>query len=324
MASLYKRGKTYWVCYRQDNKTVSESLATGDLSTAKYKLNKLELRLAEGTHPNLGNKVPIVTLVKDYLDTKTNPTHAYNEEIRLRQFLDFACVTYTNQIKPSTIEKYLTYRRKQGRINWTLKHDYMTINAFLNWCIRNEYLLNNPCKKVTPPPVKTTTPRYLNQKEVQKLMKYAEGELQLMIALAVYTGIRRKEMLSLQWEDINLDKPSLIVRNAKSGKDRTIPLPPDVVPLLKDSQKDSGLLFPGRNNIPTRAYARLIKKAEIELPRLNRWHILRHTYASHLVMSGVPIATVGKLLGHSDIRTTQIYAHLNDEHLEQAIRQFAY
>lgn len=140
-----------------------------------------------------------------------------------------------------------------------------------------------------------------------------------MTLLALNTGLRRGELTQLRWPDIDLKGKRLTVRAgyAKSGKARHVPLNSEALAVLKAYQKQhagQGPLF-GVAAI-TKAWANLMVAAKLED---FRFHDLRHTFASKLVMAGVDLNTVRELLGHGDITMTLRYAHLAPEHKAAAV-----
>ncbi|UGB39115.1 site-specific integrase [Frateuria soli] len=139
-----------------------------------------------------------------------------------------------------------------------------------------------------------------------------------MTLLALNTGMRRGEITQLTWADVDLKAKRVTVRAgyAKSGKARHIPLNSEAVAVLKQWKKQQpvGRLF---NLICTaKAWGRLMEKAKLDD---FRFHDLRHTFASKLVMAGVDLNTVRELLGHGDIKMTLRYAHLAPEHKAAAV-----
>ncbi|MGA0587256.1 phage integrase [Dyella sp. KRB-257] len=139
-----------------------------------------------------------------------------------------------------------------------------------------------------------------------------------MTLLALNTGMRRGEITQLTWADVDLKAKRVTVRAgyAKSGKARHIPLNSEAVAVLErwKKQQPEGRLF---NLICTaKAWGRLMEKAGLED---FRFHDLRHTFASKLVMAGVDLNTVRELLGHGDIKMTLRYAHLAPEHKAAAV-----
>ncbi|UBB25619.1 tyrosine-type recombinase/integrase [Pseudoxanthomonas japonensis] len=142
-----------------------------------------------------------------------------------------------------------------------------------------------------------------------------------VVLLAMNTGLRRGELLALEWSDINLQARMLTVRreNAKSGKQRHVPLNAEAVAVLRQwaSQgSGSGSVF-GIFGIKS-SWDTLLTTARIEG---FRFHDLRHHFASRLVMAGVDLNTVRELLGHADLTMTLRYAHLAPEHLAAAVER---
>lgn len=146
-----------------------------------------------------------------------------------------------------------------------------------------------------------------------------------IVLLTLNTGLRRGEVFNLRWADINFQTKTLTVRGegAKSGETRHIPLNLEALEALKQWKRQSGdsdQVFPGRlrerlDNIKT-SWRELISKAKIQN---FRFHDVRHSFASKLVMRGVPLNTIRELLGHSDLSTTLRYAHLAPDHKAEAV-----
>lgn len=143
------------------------------------------------------------------------------------------------------------------------------------------------------------------------------------VLIAMNTGLRRGELMSLEWRDIDLERRVLTVRRerAKSGKQRHIPLNAEAMAVLgqwKSQRGGQGRLF--QVNDPKKAWEGLLEAAGIvEF----RFHDLRHHFASRLVMAGVDLNTVRELLGHADLTMTLRYAHLAPEHLAAAVEKLA-
>jgi integrase len=142
--------------------------------------------------------------------------------------------------------------------------------------------------------------------------------------MALHTGMRRGEIFNLKWEDVDFRTRLLRVRNSKSGEPRQIPLDETLVDTLKDlpSRFAKGYVFPspqtgGRLTDVKKQFATTVSKAKLEN---FRFHDLRHTFASHLVMNGVDLVTVATLLGHSSTRMTERYSHLSPAHQTRAVK----
>src|SRR5262249_41688396 len=146
-----------------------------------------------------------------------------------------------------------------------------------------------------------------------------------MVLAALHTGLRKTEQLSLEWSDIDFHQQQIKVRKSKSGKSRIIPMTQGVTEALRELAKvrliDNSFVFPGekpgtsRTDLP-KYWEDYLRQAQIEN---FRWHDLRHTFASRLVMAGVDLYSVKELLGHSDFKMTLRYAHLAPGHLKSAV-----
>lgn len=175
---------------------------------------------------------------------------------------------------------------------------------------------------------------FLDFEEAERLLAAAEqGEWRTMILVALRTGMRQGEILALRWEDVDLGKGQLSVRRSvtreiittpKSGKSRDIPLGDEVLAALKAHRHLRGQL------VFCTDYGRMLKKNEVKHPlwRATRkaglrrigWHTLRHTFASHLAMRGVPLKAVQELMGHATMEMTMRYAHLSPHVPRDAVK----
>lgn len=165
------------------------------------------------------------------------------------------------------------------------------------------------------------------KRPMPSLLKTAFADhLKPAVLLSLNTGLRRGELFGLKWEDIDFDKRNLTVtgENAKSKKTRHVPLNDEAYRVLKGWQKQthqgSTYIFEGRDRKPMhdvrKSWGKLLEESQVNG---FRWHDLRHTFASKLVMAGVDLNTVRELLGHSDYKMTLRYAHLAPEHKAAAV-----
>jgi hypothetical protein len=147
-----------------------------------------------------------------------------------------------------------------------------------------------------------------------------------LLYFAIYTGCRQSELFNLEWSDIDFERRQIIIQNkedwhTKSYRHRVIPINENIVDVLLEQRKLSPdrYVFSQENGEKLnkskvrRTFERAMKNAKIDS---TDFKILRHTYASHLVMKGVDIRTVQKLLGHHSIKMTEKYSHLAPDHLQ--------
>jgi integrase len=173
---------------------------------------------------------------------------------------------------------------------------------------------------------------FLDFEEAERLIAAAEGEWRVMILMAVRTGLRQGELLALRWTDVDLVAGHLVVRQSvtrgivttpKSGRSRKIPLAPSLLAALKSHRHLRGKL------VFCAGEGRMLTKNECKHPlwrackgaglRQIGWHVLRHTFASHLVMRGAPFKAVQEMLGHWSIEMTMRYAHLSPDARRDAV-----
>ncbi|MFH1965749.1 MAG: site-specific integrase [Acidobacteriota bacterium] len=167
-----------------------------------------------------------------------------------------------------------------------------------------------------------------NHKPLPEIGLYSDY-LTPLVLTAMLTGLRRGELINLSWQDIDPRAKTLQVKakGARSGKTRTVPLIAECRDMLIEWKQlteyghPGGYVFPDRkgerlDNINT-AFSNLLKAAEVTGLRFND---LRHHYASMLVQEGIQLYTVRELLGHSDLKMTQRYAHLAPDNLKEAAR----
>lgn len=149
--------------------------------------------------------------------------------------------------------------------------------------------------------------------------------LKPLILLSLKTGMRQGEVFNLDWRDVDLDNKILTVEGdtSKSGQTRHIPIHPEILTVLTNWRKPEerqGYVFPsksgGRLDNVKKSWIGVLARAEI---KEFRWHDMRHTFASNLVMKGAALNSVRLLLGHSNITMTQRYAHLGSDSAAAAV-----
>ena len=266
-----------------------------------------------------------------------------------------------DEITPWLVEKWRARRLKGGAKPITVNRDLADLKSSLAKAVDWGHLETHPLAKVKLSKVDPSpTTRFLAQDEETRLLKALDDReerlrrerdsanrwrferghpglpdlrgqafadhLKPMVLLSLHTGLRRGELFSLTWSDVDLANADLTIRgtNAKSGRTRHLPLTDMAHEVLsnwpRNSEAPDGLVFPGRAGRPFdnvhKAWRATLEAAGIER---FRWHDLRHSFASWLVMSGVDLSTVRELLGHADYHMTLRYAHLAPAHKADAV-----
>jgi integrase len=200
-------------------------------------------------------------------------------------------------------------------INIYIRHARAVLNKAVDW----EYVQRNPLAGVKQVPVERAIPVYLRKDEAARFMAgIADVDLRRLVTAYLVTGRRRRELLELRWEDIDWDRGSYLVRHPKRGQARWYPVNAMFRAVLAAiGVKDAGPVFT-RWRYPD-TISKLVK-TELTKAGLGHMHLhhLRHTYASLKIMDGTPLKVLQELLGHSEYRTTEIYAHIADDHLAEA------
>ena len=250
--------------------------------------------------------------------------HTYDDKFKHLEFFH-----QYDEITIELVTEYCAFRTFQGVKNSTINRELNVIKSAFNYYLKHKHNANyknvfNGFKLFEEDYI----PRFLNAYECQKLLlstrRYNNQLLHDFIVLALNTGCRASELTSLTWENVLIHDKYLIIRNSLSKNKKTIykPLNQVSIDALYRLKTHNKYVFYNRNtNKQIRSFRRGFQLAadRANLSPL-RIHDLRHTFASFLVKQGVPIYHVSTLLGHSDTRITQRYAHLAPENLHEVLK----
>lgn len=248
-----------------------------------------------------------------------------NYDDKLCHFTFFANKSLTIDV----ITDYCTLRNLQGVKNATINRELTIIRSAVNFYNKHHDLqIKNPLNgfKLFE---QDFIPRYLTPQECTRLLTHARGyndsdQLYHFINLLLNTGCRTGELLKLKWENVHVEHGYLTVINSLSKNRKTIhkPLNASAIKSLEWLKNDSEWVFYNAKTNDRRktfrsGFLKAVDKAKLGNLRL---HDLRHTFASILIQQGTPIYHVMQLLGHSDIKTTQKYAHLARNTLQDVVQ----
>ncbi|MDH4212179.1 MAG: site-specific integrase [candidate division WOR-3 bacterium] len=164
--------------------------------------------------------------------------------------------------------------------------------------------------------------RYLQDEEIRTLLNCCADHLKPIVIMALNTGMRKGEILNLTWGDINLKTRMITIKNSKNNTSRIIPINDATYKIFISlgQQLVGQYVFSHPDGKPYRdikdGFTAAVNRAKLSDLR---FHDLRHTFASHLVMNGVPILEVQKLLGHKTLSMTLRYSHLSNKNLRDAV-----
>ena len=197
-------------------------------------------------------------------------------------------------------------------------------------CMKHLYTVAIKWGKTTRNPVKdvklfkesNSRTRYLEFEETERLIGSCEAYLRDIVIIAVNTGMRMGEIFNLQWEHIDLKRKIIYLMETKNGDMREIPMNDRVAGTLFNIVQNADIpyIFHNKQGKPftsvKKSFATALRRSRISN---FRFHDLRHTFASHLAIKGIDLNTIRELLGHKSMRMTLRYAHLNQEHKQQAV-----
>jgi integrase len=195
------------------------------------------------------------------------------------------------------------------------------LSSIFKYAIRRGYLKENPTDGIFIDATPNQVERFLDDRERKALMtackKSTWDKLYLIVLMAITTGMRKAELINLRWTDINFDKGLARLVTTKNGLPRINPIPALALDELKKfRQVGNGLIFASSCDVEKPfnfrvQWTRALQRANI---KNFRFHDLRHTAASYLVMNGASLHETAEILGHKSTQTTKRYAHLSTDH----------
>ena len=213
---------------------------------------------------------------------------------------------------PSTVLRYLA----------AISHSYTVAMKEWGW------VDSNPVMKVTKPKQPQGRVRFLSDDEREALLRECKAgnhpDLYLAVVLALSTGARQMEVMSLRWDQVDLNRKVITLYETKNGEIRALPLVHHAFELMKERAKvrriDTNLVFPGANAAKPILLRTPFDKALARAGILNfRWHDLRHSCASYLAMNGASLAEIAEVLGHKTLQMVKRYAHLSHAHTSKVV-----
>ena len=252
----------------------------------------------------------------------------------LGSFADFAGprgVTRWPEVGPALVQNFVATRHRQGIGPRSLQRALSALRAFYDYAIVHEAFPDNPAAGVRAPRAPGKLPEVLDVDRVGVLLDFEDQDLlairdRAMIELMYSSGLRLSELVTLDLRDLDL-RDAMLEASGKGGKSRRLPVGRcalDALRIWLDRRRELAppgepALFVSRlgRRISRRSVAARLGKRSREAGLGTRVHphMLRHSFASHLLESSGDLRAVQELLGHADISTTQIYTHLDFQHL---------
>ena len=322
---VYKKGNTYYIDYYIDGRRRRECIGL-DKRLAETVLKKRKVEIAEGRYLDIkkNEKIKFENFADQYLElhSKINnrswqKSDLYNITILKRSFSG----KYLYEITPVMIERFKTERIKEVSPA-TVNRNLACLKCMFNKAIQWGKLEENPFRAVKLLKENNKRLRYLEKEEIVKLLARCSRHLRPIVVVALNTGMRKGEILGLKWQDIDFKQGIIYLYNTKNGEKREIPINEMAKTALIRTLKhpDSPYVFCDKNGNLIRDFRKSFFTALKKSGIINfRFHDLRHTFASQLVMAGIDLNTVRELLGHKSLEMTLRYAHLSPDHKRRAV-----
>ena len=283
-----------------------------------------------------------ITLFLEFLqdDKKLSENTLQSYKRDIKQYESYIQKTNQNYLKvdEENIRDYLKYLQEIGKKSSTVSRNLASIRSFYQFLIRIKEINNDPTVNIQSPKVAKRVPSILTSKEVELLLEQPQDvdlkgiRDKAMLEFAYATGMRVTEIISLNIEDVNFEEAYV---SCKTGvKQRNIPLGTMSLKALKEYVnearpyliKDENVksLFVNINGkrLTRQGFWKIVKyyKEQAHITKDITPHVLRHSFATHLLQNGADLKAIQTMLGHSDISSTQVYMQFQDEGLKNVYR----
>lgn len=324
----------YYVVYEKDGKRYHRSTRFKRKSEANIFLQNFnEILLKNKTAKQ---KKLLDDFIEEYLHYSTTihrPNSTESCKSALREFRKYVGNCFISTIDLKSVQSFTLNKLKETSAINTRRYQ-VTLGSIFEVAKKWGYVETNPFKLVKKIKLPDLVPCYFSKDELHKLFSEIHDlDFKDIVTVAVLTGLRISELTQLSWKHIDLDKQIIHILNTdtfttKSKRNRSLPINDQLLKVLQNRKYFSNheLVFskddkPYRHEYISKRFKEYVNKANLN-SKLH-FHSLRHTFASWLVQCGSSLYEVQKLLGHSDTRTVQIYAHLQPDQLHSTVNKLS-
>ncbi len=341
---VFLQKNNWFIDYRLPNGKRRQEKIGSSKKLAETVLQKRKVAIAEGRYLDLlkQDKILFEAFASDYLNLhcKQHKKSWVTDEYHIKDLERFFGGRYLYQITAQDVEHFKVERlkehickEKKKKINdeekepkcistSTVNRQLATLRNMFNKAVSWGKLESNPMKDVRSLKEPQSRLRFLEQEEIVKLLANSTKHLRPIVILALFTGMRKGEILGLKWHDVDIRRSVITLLDTKNGDKREVPMNDHVKTAIIQVRKNpqSPYIFCNEEGNPRqdirKSFSTALKNSGI---KGFRFHDLRHTFASQLVMSGANLNTVRELLGHKDITMTLRYSHLAPSYKQQAV-----
>ncbi len=268
-----------------------------------------------------------------------NTLQSYKRDLKqFRRYLE-ACEIHYNRVKEEDIKDYIKEMQEDGKKASSISRCIASIRSFYQFVLRNKKIKEDPTAHIQSPKIEKRVPSVLTSKEVELLLNQPKDvdlkgtRDKAMLEFAYATGMRVTEIISLNIDDVNLEEGYVTCKNG--NKQRNIPLGKMSLKALKEyieearsiliKSEDEKALFVNINGgrLTRQGFWKIIKyyKEQAHITKDITPHVLRHSFATHLLQNGADLKAIQMMLGHSDISSTQVYMQFQDEGIKDIYKK---
>lgn len=277
--------------------------------------------------------------LKDDKKLSDNTLQSYRRDIE--QYEKYVSDNKINYLKVTeeTILEYMEYLREENKKESTISRSLASIRSFYQYLIRVKKIKKDPTMTIESPKISKRTPNILTSKEVELLLDQPKDvdlkgtRDKAMLEFAYATGMRVTEMISLDIDDVKLDEGYVVCRGR--SKSRNIPLGSmslkalkeyidDARPyLIRDESEEALFVNVNGTRLTRQGFWKIVKyyKEQAHIEKDITPHVLRHSFATHLLQNGADLKAIQTMLGHSDISSTQVYMQFQDPEIKNEYKK---
>lgn len=283
--------------------------------------------------------VNFLEFIKNDKKLSENTLQSYRRDImQYQKYVDANDINYS-KVNKTDIKDYLQYLNDINKKASTISRNLASLRLFYQFLLRNKKVKEDPTEGIQSPKIEKRVPSILTSQEVSLLLDQPKNvdlkgtRDKAMLEFAYATGMRVTEIISLNVEDVNLEEGTVTCKTG--SKQRNIPLGKISLKALEEYIKESRpilikndsekALFVNINGkrLTRQGFWKIVKfyKEQAHITKEITPHVLRHSFATHLLQNGAELKAIQTMLGHSDIASTQVYMQFQDESIRNTYRK---
>ncbi len=317
----------YWIRFANpEGKVIRESTKTTNYKEALVKLSERRKEVSEGKVIEPIRNYTFNEVADEYQKWCERQRSYRSKEGLLSQLRDAFGTLQIRHITTRLVEQYQSERLLKGNKPATINRHVTTLKHCIHKACQWEMCHEETLKRVRQVkflPENNKRLRYLSKDECRTLLSHCKGYLRPVVVMALNTGMRKEEILSLKWDNVDMTHGSIRLDVTKNGERREVPINDALRVTLKGMVRRIDVPYVFYDASTGRRFMDIKKPFGTAMKKAGivdfHFHDLRHTFASHLVMAGQDITTVSKLLGHKSLTMTLRYSHLAPDHLSKAV-----